>query len=86
VNEVAAGGDLVHFACCFDGRKNFTSLRKLNSGKILQMETPSLHLSGFGPMTTATPDMVIQLFLPYVNVDEVVPKSGFMFLFIQNTS
>jgi len=41
----------------------------------------NLHLSGFGPMTT--PDMVIQLFSPYVKVDEVVPKSGFMFL---NTS
>ena len=41
----------------------------------------NLHLSGFGPMTT--PDMVIQLFAPYVKVDEVVPKEGFMFL---NTS
>ena len=41
----------------------------------------NLHLSGFGPMTT--PESIIQLFAPYVKVDEVVPKNGFMFL---NTS
>lgn len=41
----------------------------------------NLHLSGFGPMTT--PEAIIQLFAPYVKVDEVVPKNGFMFL---NTS
>jgi len=41
----------------------------------------NLHLSGFGPMITA--DEIIQLFSPYVKVDEVVPKNGFMFL---NTS
>lgn len=38
----------------------------------------NLHLSGYGPMTTI--DMIIQLFSPYVKVDEVVPKNGFMFL------
>lgn len=41
----------------------------------------NLHLSGFGPMITA--DEIIQLFSPYVKVDEIVPKNGFMFL---NTS
>lgn len=41
----------------------------------------NLHLSGYGPMTTI--DMIIQLFSPYVKVEEVVPKNGFMFL---NTS
>jgi len=38
----------------------------------------NLHWSGFGPMTT--PEMVIQLFSPYVKVDELVPKSGFVFV------
>lgn len=38
----------------------------------------NLHLSGYGPMTTA--DMIIQLFSPYVKVEEIVPKNGFMFL------
>lgn len=41
----------------------------------------NLHLSGYGPMTTN--EMIIQLFSPYVKVDELVPKNGFMFL---NTS
>ncbi len=41
----------------------------------------NLHLSGFGPMTTK--EEIISLFSPYVKVDEVVPKNGFMFL---NTS
>lgn len=41
----------------------------------------NLHLSGYGPMTTQ--EAIIQLFSPYVKVDEVVPKNGFMFL---NTS
>jgi len=38
----------------------------------------NLHLSGFGPMTT--PESIIALFAPYVKVDEVVPKNGFMFV------
>jgi hypothetical protein len=41
----------------------------------------NLHLSGYGPMTT--PESIIQLFSPYVKVDEIVPKNGFMFV---NTS
>jgi hypothetical protein len=41
----------------------------------------NLHLSGFGPMTTK--EEIISLFSPYVKVDEIVPKNGFMFL---NTS
>ncbi len=41
----------------------------------------NLHLSGFGPMTTH--DSIVSLFAPYVKIDEVVPKNGFMFL---NTS
>lgn len=38
----------------------------------------NLHLSGYGPMTT--PESIIALFAPYVKVDEVVPKNGFMFI------
>jgi len=38
----------------------------------------NLHLSGFGPMTT--PESIIALFAPYVKVEEVVPKNGFMFV------
>lgn len=41
----------------------------------------NLHLSGYNPATPI--DSIIALFAPYVKVDEVVPKSGFMFL---NTS
>lgn len=41
----------------------------------------NLHLSGYGPTTSI--DSIISLFAPYVKVNEVVPKSGFMFL---NTS
>jgi len=38
----------------------------------------NLHLSGYGPMTT--PESIIALFAPYVKVDEIVPKNGFMFV------
>lgn len=38
----------------------------------------NLHLSGYGPMTT--PEQIVALFAPYVKVDEVVPKNGFMFV------
>jgi len=38
----------------------------------------NLHLSGYGPMTT--PESIIQLFSPYVKVEEIVPKNGFMFV------
>lgn len=38
----------------------------------------NLHLSGYGPMTT--PEQIIQLFQPYVKVDEIVPKANFMFV------
>ena len=38
----------------------------------------NLHLSGYGPMTT--PEQIIQLFSPYVKVDEIVPKANFMFV------
>ena len=41
----------------------------------------NLHLSGYNPATPI--DSIVALFTPYVKVDEVVPKSGFMFL---NTS
>jgi RNA recognition motif-containing protein len=41
----------------------------------------NLHVSGYGPSTT--PEAIIALFSPYVKVDEIVPKSGFMFV---NTS
>jgi len=41
----------------------------------------NLHLSGYGPGTTV--DIVSSLFSPYVRVDEIVPKNGFMFV---NTS
>ena len=41
----------------------------------------NLHLSGYSPNTST--QSIIALFTPYVKVDEVVPKSGFMFL---NTS
>lgn len=41
----------------------------------------NLHISGYGPMTT--PESIIALFEPYVKVDEIVPKNGFMFV---NTS
>lgn len=41
----------------------------------------NLHLSGYGPMTTH--ESIIQLFAPYVKIDEIVPKNGFMFI---NTS
>ena len=42
----------------------------------------NLHISGYGPMTT--PDSIIALFAPYVKVDEVVPKNGFMFVNTNN--
>jgi len=38
----------------------------------------NLHLSGYGP-TTSTEEL-LAMFAPYVKVDEVVPKNGFMFL------
>lgn len=41
----------------------------------------NLHLSGYGPMTTQAD--IIQLFAPYVQVDEVVMKQNFSFV---NTS
>ena len=41
----------------------------------------NLHLSGYNPATPI--DSIVALFAPYVKVDEVVPKNGFMFL---NTS
>lgn len=41
----------------------------------------NLHLSGYGPGTSI--DMITSLFSPYVKVEEIVPKNGFMFV---NTS
>lgn len=41
----------------------------------------NLHLSGYNPTTPV--DSIVALFTPYVKVDEIVQKSGFMFL---NTS
>ena len=38
----------------------------------------NLHLSGYGPDTST--ESILALFAPYVKIDEVVPKSGFMFL------
>lgn len=38
----------------------------------------NLHISGFGP--SVTPEAVRVLFSPYVKVDEIVPKNGFMFV------
>jgi hypothetical protein len=41
----------------------------------------NLHLSGYGPNTSI--EAIVNMFAPYVKVDEVVPKNSFMFL---NTS
>jgi hypothetical protein len=38
----------------------------------------NLHLSGYGPGTTM--EMITSLFSPYVKVEEIVPKNGFMFV------
>lgn len=47
-------------------------------GQSVNRDAGNLHVSGFGPMTTEAD--LINLFAPYVQVEEVVMKNGFAFV------